>query len=671
MREIIMTIKFIEDVSDEKLKEKVFIPSKYNSYENLIKYLRKRLDVYAESQIVKLRPFGDPTDNPNDNFNHKIQYELNKAQEKKLKQLIKFRKHFTDEYILSGSEEFSEYKLTVAPEDYANLLLELFDIRYEDFNTIQVQKANERISNSNNTSNDSNTPIINGWVKRNWYIQNYNDGLWRELNIEALLVILSKFISIPKINITDDIYRRFRSIDINQKLYFPDKTYIKKFNPQPNHIILFLNGVLNLKTMEFSKDPNYFGQFDFITRYPFNFLPQRLVNKLYWEVIERVLNDWAENDKEKLIYLKQLIISAMDGNGRGAYHIITGPGGNGKSTFLQIITKLVNEHNIAPINLHEIGDDNLLQSIHKHTKAIIGHDSATNNNMSKTLTSRFKYMVTNEAFQINVKYEHARTITTPCLKIQLTNTEPEFYENSDAMKRRIKYYEWTSKNFSKLTKEDSAFNLDELVGLNDSMELNYDFYEAVISNVFHDMEYFTHYIEIQSVVDATNELLEANDNLTQFINELEFDGYLNLEVLPIKWLYELYRNWYAKNVSKHNTPLKSNLFTRRLKTILADKGFEFDNKSNRVKNIKGFPYHDLLLVLGKDAEILSNVGSINSNYYKNKNNEITQEKLELFENNLKNKNFNLDLVNERVLLSQLISAKNDNSYDYLLESILE
>lgn len=96
---------------------------------------------------------------------------------------------------------------------------------------------------------------------------------------------------------------------------------------------------------------------------------------------------------------------------------------------------------------------------------------------------------------------------------------------------------------------------------------------------------------------------------------MNYLSYLQLETLPTLWLYELYKYWSIKNIGYFQKDLTSNMFTRRLKPLLSDKGFELDTKSNRIKNIKGFPYRKLVDILSDD-----------SNQFRNKYNKILTTK---------------------------------------------
>ena len=59
-------------------------------------------------------------------------------------------------------------------------------------------------------------------------------------------------------------------------------------------------------------------------------------NLLHFETHKRTFNDWAQGDEDKVLYLKQICLSSIDGNGRNVLHLLVGSGGNGNHHSLLI-----------------------------------------------------------------------------------------------------------------------------------------------------------------------------------------------------------------------------------------------------------------------------------------------------------------------------------------------
>ena len=74
------------------------------------------------------------------------------------------------------------------------------------------------------------------------------------------------------------------------------------------------------------------------------------------------------------------------------------------------------------LNLQDYLNDNKIGLIDETTKLLVGHDLATGAKLSSALNSRFKELITNEAFMVDVKYKNAKFVQSRSLKIQSTNT---------------------------------------------------------------------------------------------------------------------------------------------------------------------------------------------------------------------------------------------------------
>lgn len=411
--------------------------------------------------------------------------------------------------------------------------------------------------------------------------------IWQETNLKDLYTLVAY--NDPDLNLT----KTFNELDFMFNSTHDSILNIPKLNLPPKNISLYNNGVFNFKTMEFANDPNYFGEFDFVNISNYRLLPEQYIDPIKLQIVKRIITDWSKDDNNILIYLKQLIISAMDGDGRRTYNIIQGSGGNGKSSFLNILEILAGKHQVIKINLQDIGEDSKLEKLSPSTKLLVGHDLATNLKMGGRVLSRFKELITGEEFLVNIKYKPARLVKSDCLKIQSTNTPVEIFENSDAMKRRIRVLDWTAINFSKLNRKTNTlnFDLDELIGVFGNPDPM--FYEAIIHFAIKDMDYFKEFIYIKDVDESTDKMISDADQVSNFIDYLkEQDIFSNC--MPTSEVYVMYTDW-LKQENPSSKPLSQRKFSERAKQIFAKIGYEYSKVPRRISTISKLDYNRELL----------------------------------------------------------------------------
>lgn len=341
----------------------------------------------------------------------------------------------------------------------------------------------------------------------------------------------------------------------------------------PKEILLMKNGVLNTKTFEFSTNIDEFGEFDFISKINFRMLDPDQTDLYYYNLANKLLNDWMDGNCEKVKYLKQLGISVIDGNGRDVYNIIIGPGGNGKSVYLNILSKLASGYDVN-LDIQDLTDDNKLIELDESTKLIVGHELATNLKLSQNSISRMKQIATADPFKANVKFKDARTIVTNAVKIQATNTLPKIFENNDAILRRIKIIAWTVTNYTKL---ETELPLDDIIQRD-------DFMEAFISLIFTDTEPFTKFMTIESIERDSREAVSNADQVSLFLDWMDDQGFL-LGKIPTTILYEQYKIWNMQE-NPGSSPLKNREFIDRAKKLSAQFNMIYNDKQQTISSLK-------------------------------------------------------------------------------------
>lgn len=405
---------------------------------------------------------------------------------------------------------------------------------------------------------DKTTSDISYWAK------DYDDTLsmYTKANIDELTNIIYEELQLRNFNaIISHVNARLSKMS-------PYMHKFEELNEPDEDLILTNNGLLNTKTFNFTTNQKTIAQYDFVSKLDFRILHPSQVDPYHFETHKRTFNDWAQGDEDKVLYLKQICLSSIDGNGRNVLHLLVGSGGNGKSSFLAYPTILSGRY-YADLNLQDIMDDNKLNDIYNNTKVIAGHELATNIRLGSSAISRMKLFITADPIKVNVKYMPARIIANKGLKIQATNTLPKIFENTDAIRRRLRIFNWTNVDFSKL---NTQLDLD-------SLQKKPDFIEALIAYIFCDVEPFEKFKEIKEMTEATDALVNESDQVYQFLQYLDEQEMLVGKLL-INAVYELYKIW-NRDENGNISPLKQRDLTDRLKKLAPDFGIAIETNRTR------------------------------------------------------------------------------------------
>lgn len=493
-----------------------------------------------------------------------------------------------------------------------------------------------------------------------FYIRNYDSllGLYTEFNLAVWLNAISNFIKIKSITrVYSDL--NFKFTNLNKDTI--QMTKIKPLKLPDDNIILAQNGILDLKNNIFARSIVPYD-YHFTTALPFKILPVELTDSTMIEIVKRIIDDWASGKEANAKYLYQLAFASIDGNGRHVYNIIKGGGGNGKSAFLNILEHIAGENYTVKLNIDELGDDNALEQINESKKLIIGHDMSTDAKLSKAVNGRLKQFITNEPFQYGRKYKSNALCASNGLKIQSTNTDVSFFENTPAIKRRINVFQWTDVVYSDLNKKDLGFDLDGLI--DGSGPKSQNFYEAFIALTIANYKKFDKFDLPEESRKLTDQMISDNDQVENFLmwmveQELNIGSYPNIAV------YNMYCEWLRME-NPRAIPLKRNTFSNRFNNRQNNYSFTI---SQNTKSVSSIP----------DLEF--NLRALNSGYFKYPitipkatkyrriefNNKISDEDVDEFISKLKGfKVGNYDALpyKEKLILYHLINLMNDDAIAY-------
>ena len=493
-----------------------------------------------------------------------------------------------------------------------------------------------------------------------FYIRNYDSilGLYTEFDLAVWLNAISNFIKIKSITRTySDLSFKFANLDKDAI----QMTKIKPLKLPSNDIILAQNGILDLKNNIFARSIVPYD-YHFTTALPFKILPIEFADSTMIEIAKRIIDDWASGKEPNKKYLYQLSFSAIDGNGRHVYNIIKGGGGNGKSAFLNILEHIAGERYTVKLNIDELGDDNALEHINESKKLIIGHDMATDAKLSKVVNGRLKQFITNEPFQYKRKYKSNTLCVTNGLKIQSTNTDVSFFENTPAIKRRINVFQWTDVVYSDLNKDDLGFDLDALI--DGSSPNSQAFYEAFIALTIANYKKFDKFDLPEESRKLTDQMISDNDQVENFLIWLVEQG-LNTGSYPTIVMYIMYCEWLRMENPKA-IPLKRNTFSNRFNNRQNDYNFTLSKSAQSVLTIPDLEF---------------NLKALNSGYFKYPitipkatkyrriefNNKISNEDIDEFISKLKGfkvGNYESLPYKEKLILHHLIGLMNNDAIAY-------
>lgn len=418
--------------------------------------------------------------------------------------------------------------------------------------------------------------------------------------------------------IVDDISQMTRKV---YKKLLRDNNQ-RQLNPLPLHYLVMSNEiVIDLKSKETVSIDEILSTYDIMSLTSLRYVPHldsSLMSKisLYKEIVDRIFDDWSNNDKDVKKLLYQLIFAVLNNDNRNKCVVIKGPGGNGKSTFMKILSKIAGEENTIYANIHQFSDSNSINKISKSTRVIIGDDAATNHKLSDVGLSNLKSIVTGDPISVPVKYSENVVVKSNALFVQGTNTDINFYENNPALKSRMIVINWTDFDFRSQKKIDQTFNLDTL--LEDQL-----FIDVIADSCINEIDYFDEFDVPQAVIDATHEMIESNDTLKQFLTDvyLSIDGFTHI---PINVLYLSYQSWCKFN-NPSGSVMKIHTFSKQLSKYSNEFGFKIADRNKRSRFGKNPEMSSLLAILDinvKDAKLDS------QQLYISPNNPITSRELD-------------------------------------------
>lgn len=327
----------------------------------------------------------------------------------------------------------------------------------------------------------------------------------------------------------------------------------------PAHLIAFRNGIYDILTGELQP----FSPSVVITnRIPWDYNPNA-----YSELADKTLDKIACHDEQVRTILEECIGSCFYRSnklGGGKAFILTGEGSNGKSTFIAMMQHLLNEDNIAALDLKEL--DQKFQNTALFGKlANLGDDISDEFIVNASI---FKKFVTGERVQVQNKGEKPFEFNNYAKFLFSANNIPRIKDKTGAVLRRLIIVPFNA-SFSKDDPDYDdhiIYKLQEQDVMEYLIVLGLSALKRVLTNGF---------TESAKVQEQLKEYEETNNPILGFFEEVEFEGF-QIENEQSDKVFKRYKEYCLAN---NFNPMSKAEFSKQLCRKL--------NMTTKTKKISG------------------------------------------------------------------------------------
>lgn len=321
-----------------------------------------------------------------------------------------------------------------------------------------------------------------------------------------------------------------------------------ELNKDPN-LIAVANGVFNYKKkvlMPFSEDYVFlsksrvsWNEFASLKTFPDGWNVEDWIREiavdddvatLLWQVAGSVLRPYVRWDKSVWLF--------------------STAGSNGKGTFCTMLRNLLGPNACCSIPIEDFSKDFALGPLIGR-QAIITDENNVGLYIDKV--AAMKAVVTGDMVTITRKFEQPVNYVFHGMMVQCLNSYPKVKDKSDSFYRRQIFIPF----------EKSFKGAGDNKNIKEQYLKDPDVLEYVMKRCLM-MDYYR-LDEPVACVDALTEYKEDNDPVRQFWTE--FEDELAWDLVPYKFLYDLYKSWYDQNYPRAQTVSRPS-FIGALKTII-------------------------------------------------------------------------------------------------------
>lgn len=227
-------------------------------------------------------------------------------------------------------------------------------------------------------------------------------------------------------------------------------------------------------------------------------------------------------------------------------------GNNGKGTLCELMRQLCGKGSYAVIPICDMGKDFMLEPL-IGVSAIIVDENDVGIYLDKA--ANLKAIITHDVIRINRKYRKPIAFRFNGFMVQCVNELPKIKDKSESLYRRQLFIPFT-KCF---TGHERKYIKSDYLHRKDVLE--YVLFRVLTMPNYYELD------EPESCKLTLEEYKEFNDPLRQFANEV-FPQFV-WDVVPHKFLYDLYLGWMRENVPSGKT-LGKITFLKELNLLMAD-----------------------------------------------------------------------------------------------------
>lgn len=290
---------------------------------------------------------------------------------------------------------------------------------------------------------------------------------------------------------------------------------------------------------------------------------------------EKMIDNLTSGDPARKQLVHQMMKTIVTGHQtQDVIFNIIGDGGDGKSTFMKLLTNVIGYENFAELRYHDLGDDNkLLNCLNK--RLVLGADN--DEGIYVKDVNRLKSMASREVMTFNRKFLTSIIAPFSATVVQVCNGMPRYSENGFAMKRRIVNL-----------KVEKSLVKSGVANPRVTNEYVYDkrFLEYVLCYILDETRcpYYNEYSQASS--DDASESLDDDNVVRKFMMYLDNENVLNERnhCIPTHVLYRCYIDW-SENTDMSEKPLSQRSFTERLKREIVNFGYKFSDELVTLKSL--------------------------------------------------------------------------------------
>jgi P4 family phage/plasmid primase-like protien len=390
-----------------------------------------------------------------------------------------------------------------------------------------------------------------------------------------------------KIKEFEKIIRSFKNVQVKANIVTatkelfkvnnnPDRNFVQKLNTN-NDLIVFTNGVYDLKTFEF-RDGSPHDNISIGMNYAY----ADKHTKYYAELMS-FLEDIQPN-KEDRDFLLTYLSHALCGNTLHWFTVFIGEGRNGKTNLIELLSLTFGDY-YEPVKSQMFTrprpaagtpEPELLNLRNK--KLVISSEA----DKKSQLNSGFiKFMTGKDSMKLRFCHGNEMLVFTPkFITIFSCNTIPDTDEMDIAFSKRLKCV-----HFPTIFCEDPIGENQKLIDLEISNK--FDNWKADFMLLL--IEYYKKYSQTKkititdNVLKWTNQYKEGTDTYLTFVNECTENSNKHVRT---SHLYEAFKKWFKTNNPDVRIPTNKE-FTTNLKKHKNIERIRFDTSSvNGIKNLK-------------------------------------------------------------------------------------